>query len=57
MDTRSGELYPSREAALAAGVPEAHLVEISGRPEAVAELQGTYARLRAALEEHERAKK
>lgn len=35
MDSRDGTLYRSREAALAAGVPEGEIVEMSGRPEII----------------------
>lgn len=35
MDDRTGDLYPSKQAALAAGVPEKHVVEIVGTEEAI----------------------
>lgn len=35
MDSRTGELYPSREAALKSGVPADDLVMIEGDPVAV----------------------
>jgi hypothetical protein len=35
MDTRTGNLYPSKEAALAAGVLAADLVEMTGEPKAI----------------------
>jgi hypothetical protein len=35
MDSRTGELYPTREAAVEAGVPEEDVVEVKGPPPAV----------------------
>jgi hypothetical protein len=35
MDDRTGDLYPSKSAALMAGVPEAHIVEMVGPAEAI----------------------
>jgi hypothetical protein len=35
MDTRTGEMYESKQAALDAGVPEKHIAEIVGEPKAV----------------------
>jgi hypothetical protein len=39
MDTGTGDLYPSRQAALDAGVPEDSVVEVGGTPKAVKRLQ------------------
>lgn len=39
MDTRTGDLYPTKEDAIAAGVPEDSLVEVSGTKKAVRGLQ------------------
>lgn len=52
MDSRTGDLYPTKEAALEAGVPEAAVVEVKGTPEAVAKVAGAV----AAELEHERAR-
>jgi hypothetical protein len=35
MDDRTGDLYPSKQAALDAGVPREHVVEIVGTEEAI----------------------
>ena len=35
MDDRTGDLYPSKQAALDAGVPKEHVVEIVGSKEAI----------------------
>jgi hypothetical protein len=40
MDTRNGDLYPSKELALAAGVPEEHIVEVE--PEIVRVTNGPF---------------
>lgn len=40
MDTRNGNIYPSRELAEAAGVPDEHLVEIE--PEVVRVTSGPF---------------
>lgn len=39
MDTRTGDLYPSREAALEAGVPKDSVVEVAGTKKAIKGLQ------------------
>lgn len=39
MDTRTGDLYPSRQAALDAGVPEDSVVEVAGTQKAIRGLQ------------------
>ena len=36
MDSRTGELYPSRQAAREAMIPEEHIVEVRGTEAAVA---------------------
>jgi hypothetical protein len=38
MDSRTGDLYPTVEAAKAAGVPDEFLVELRGEPDAVGEI-------------------
>ena len=54
MDSRTGDLYPSREDARAAGVPERYIVEVQGTKEAIAKVAG---RVRfAARHEHARRK-
>jgi hypothetical protein len=35
MDDRTGDLYPSRDAALKAGVPPQHVVELDGPEKAI----------------------
>ena len=35
MDDRTGDLYPSKQAALDAGVPEEHVVELTGPAAAI----------------------
>jgi len=35
MDDRTGDLYPDKQAALDAGVPEEHVVELRGTREAI----------------------
>jgi len=35
MDTRTGDMYPTMQAALDAGVPADALVEVSGSPKAI----------------------
>lgn len=39
MDTRTGDLYPTKQAALDAGVPEEYVVEITGPKKAVGRLK------------------
>jgi hypothetical protein len=39
MDTRTGDLYPTKQAALDAGVPEDSVVEVSGTKKAIAGLR------------------
>jgi hypothetical protein len=39
MDTRTGDLYPTKEAALAAGVPERDIAEVRGSKRAVGRLR------------------
>lgn len=39
MDTGTGDLYPTKQAALDAGVPEDSVVEVGGTKEAIARLQ------------------
>jgi hypothetical protein len=40
MDDRNGDLYASREAALAAGVPPRHIVEMIGEKRAIEKVAG-----------------
>ena len=46
MDSRTGQIYESKAAALEAGVPEADIVEIDGQPSAVGNIARTYQELR-----------
>lgn len=39
MDTRTGDLYASKDAALKAGVPEKHIVKLSGPKKAIEKVQ------------------
>lgn len=39
MDTRTGEMYPTKQAALAAGVPELDIAELFGSTRAVGRIR------------------
>jgi len=51
MDVRTGELYPTREAAIAAGVPGQHVVELTakGDPRAVAGFEDLMGKVAAVI--------
>jgi len=57
MDTRTGELYPTRAAAIAAGVPDRYLVEVTakGDPRAIAEFESLLTKISAVIAAEQKA--
>jgi len=54
MDSRTGDLYPTRDAALKAGVPERYIVEVTGEKKAIEKVAG---RVRFAARHESRRRK
>lgn len=57
MDSRTGDLYPSRAEAVAAGVPELDIVDVRGTPQAVRRIAGRVRQVARGLAKKRAAKR